>query len=40
MQNNEEKLLEAYRKQYEKPVMSDKAVLAMKQRIEQGKKGE
>lgn len=38
MQNNEEKLLEAYRKQYEKPVMSDKAVLAMKQRIEQGKK--
>lgn len=32
------KILESYKEQYEKPVMSDKAVFGMKQRIEQGKK--
>lgn len=35
---NKDKIFEIYKEQYEKPVMSDKAVLEMKQRIEQAKK--
>jgi len=37
MQDNYYKILELYKEQYEKPVMDDKAVFEMKQRIEQGK---
>lgn len=37
MSNNDDKILELLKEQYEKPVMSDKAVAEMKQRMEQGK---
>jgi len=37
MSNNDDKNLKLLKEQYEKPVMSDKAVFEMKQRMEQGK---
>jgi len=36
--NNNYRILRLYKEQYEKPVMNDKAVFEMKQRMEQGKK--
>lgn len=38
MPNYDDRILRLYKEKYEKPVMSDKAVFEMKQRIEQGKK--
>lgn len=37
MSNNDDKISKLLKEQYEKPVMSDKAVIEMKQRMEQGK---
>lgn len=38
MPNNDDTILKLYKELYEKPVMSDKAVLEMKRRIEEGKR--